>query len=457
MTLNFNAPAFTSAKVSQDVSAPIIAASAFAAGDVIFAEEALVSSSFGLMDEEDHEDDCDDDNCGGCREVDEDEKEELDDEDVAAVSPAAAAAFDELNIYCESTDVLGMVDVRKNMLKLFRLYENDANALQTIFGFKVSAKEAADYLEAAVGLRAAVPTVIPAGLTDDQVAHVIGVLNKYCIPLDDIRGSGLFMYVAKLTHSCTPNCNFTDSGKNIWVTAIKPIAAGETLTVDLYDLTYQPQAERTKSLLEDEATCNCGICAGTLPDKCRAFKCKDAACAGIVHPIKSTFACTACGKTFTNEQVEEVETLEVTLPEEIDATSVEELDAAIAASPLHKYHYVFHAALTAMVEEAVEDENLTEADAIAIYRRILDCLEYVIDVPHGEKVSVYNSIAQMNISTGDIPAATEAYTAAYNMAKTCYGADYEETTMFKQLMEHTPTTPEEMMAVYGYELVDETA
>ncbi|OQR96857.1 hypothetical protein ACHHYP_13195 [Achlya hypogyna] len=458
MTLNFDAPAFTGAAVTQALDAPIAATQAFAPGAVIFAEQAFVSSTFGLMDEEDHEDDCDDENCGGCREVgedDEDEKEELDEDDLATINAAGVAAFDALNVFCDTTDVLAMVDVRKNMLKLFALYEKDSSIMNTLSGFKVSAKDAAEYLEAAVGLRAELPSVIPAGLTDEHVAQIIGVLNKYCIPLDDIRGSGLFMYVAKLTHSCTPNCNFTDSGDNIWVTAIKPIAAGETLTVDLYDLTYQSQAERTKALNEDEASCSCGMCAGTLPDKCRAFKCKDTACDGIVHPTKDVFACTKCAKTFTADQIAEVETLEVTLAEELDASTIDQLDAIIAASPLHKFHYIFHAGLTAMVEEAVEDEDLTEGDAIAIYKRILDCLEYVIDVPHGEKVSVYNSIAQMNISTGDIAAATDAYTSAYNIAQLCYGPSYEETLMFKKLMENTPKTPEEMMAVYGYELIDE--
>ncbi|OQS03417.1 hypothetical protein THRCLA_04288, partial [Thraustotheca clavata] len=306
MPLSFEAPIFTRASVSQDTTKPIVATAAFVPGQVIFQEEAFVSSSFGNMDmDECHDADCEDEDCGGCVEIDEEELEELDEDDLQAVSPAVVDNFDKLMQFCEPTEVLNMVDIRKNLFKCFHLFEANTSTLNPLYALSINQDDASAFLETAVALRKEFPSVVPSGMTDDNVAHIIGVLNKHCHALEEINGSGLFLYVSKLPHACLPNCNITVSGTSMWVTAIKPIAVGEPLSLDILDLFYSPVSDRLESMAEDGMVCTCASCTETIPDFARAFKCKDTKCTGIVHPKKGVFACTACGKKFTPEQISE--------------------------------------------------------------------------------------------------------------------------------------------------------
>ena len=59
-----------------------------------------------------------------------------------------------------------------------------------------------------------------------------------------------------INHSCRANCETTELRGHVWITAVRPISAGEEITYDycLYDGG------------DDEAVCNCGAdrCRGTL-------------------------------------------------------------------------------------------------------------------------------------------------------------------------------------------------
>ncbi|KAF0713211.1 hypothetical protein AaE_011838, partial [Aphanomyces astaci] len=70
--MEFDAPTFLEAPVSQDMSKPIVATSALTAGQVIFAEAATVASAGGMEPEQGfHEEDCEDEECDGCAAIDE--------------------------------------------------------------------------------------------------------------------------------------------------------------------------------------------------------------------------------------------------------------------------------------------------------------------------------------------------------------------------------------------------
>ncbi|OQR96861.1 hypothetical protein ACHHYP_13200 [Achlya hypogyna] len=447
-------PAFTAASISQDVTKPIVATAAFEAGTVIFHEEAFVSSSFGNMDMDGCcDEDCEDDDCDGCAEEEvEEEPETLDEDDLPAVSSAVVDHFDELMAFCEPTEVLNMVDIRKNLFKCFHLVETNPDALAPLYALNINEDDASAFKDTAIALRAQFPSVVPAAMTDDNVAHVIGVLNKHCHALEEINGSGLFLYVSKLPHACMPNCNITVSGTSMWLTAIKPIAVGEPLTLDILDLFYSPVSDRAETLAEDKMVCTCPYCTGALPDFARAFKCKDTACTGIVHPTKGVFACTGCGATWSPEEISEVEMHEVSAVDELgDIETLAELDGVIAQSPLHKFHYVFYLAIEALSSVSMDDEELPQTEAAKIYRRVLECLNYVVPYPHDLKTQHYDHLAQTLIGAGDINGATEAYEKAYEMSCLCSGKDFEESLLYKSLMENTPTNREEMIAAYGIE------
>ncbi|KAH9135238.1 hypothetical protein AeRB84_019270, partial [Aphanomyces euteiches] len=429
----------------QDITKPIVATEDLAAGQTIFQEIAIVSSGFGHSF-----DDC------GCHGDDEPveahvEPETLDEDDLETVSPAVVQEFDALMSYCEGHPVLSMVDIRKNLFKLLRLYELDATSLTLLLTLEINKEEASEYLEAATGLRREHPSIIPPGLSDDDVAHLIGLLNnKYCHALEEIQGSGVFIYMSLLAHSCLPNCNLTVTGNTMWLTAIRPIAANEVLTVDVADLFYRPLQERRDLLENDKIPCNCDLCSCILPDYARAFKCQDCA-DGIVHPLDDVFSCTKCNVKWTAEQIAAVEAQEKSLVEELDVTSLEALDASIASSLLHPYHFIFFWALDDLNSICVE-EDFTDVELAKIYRRILECLNYTLPYPHDEKVQHYDHLAQTLISIGDIAGAKEAYEHAYALSCLCSGKDYDESLLYERLMKDTPTNKDEMLIAYGLDV-----
>ncbi|RHY31690.1 hypothetical protein DYB32_003246 [Aphanomyces invadans] len=465
--MEFDAPTFEEASLTVDAAKVVVAADAYVPGQVIFAEVATVSSAGGVEPEEGfHDEHCEDDDCAGCTAVtddgDDEPVDELDEVDLTAVqlqseyvSPYVVEHFDELMDTCEPHEALSLVDVRKNLFKLFHLYESNESAVSPFLSMDVLADDVVACLDAAKALREAHAGVIPASLSDDQVGRLIGVLNKYAIPLDDISGSGLFLHVSKLKHSCEPNANFTDSGNAIWITAIRPIAVGEAITVDFFNTHYMCAAERLEVLTAEGQVCTCGVCSGVEADKTRAFKCQVSGCDGLVHPTKAVFECTKCHAIWDAETVAAAEMEETTFTTDLEASNFVELDLIIQDSLLHPYHYIFYSAMEVLTDDTVLDVQMTEDQALSVLYRLVDALEYVVPRPHSEKVSLYNSLAQAHISNGEIPKATVAYTHAYNVCAIVFGTQCKETVMFKGLMENTPTTVDEMAAAYGYEVVPE--
>ncbi|ETV91979.1 hypothetical protein H310_13619 [Aphanomyces invadans] len=457
--MEFDAPTFATSVLSHDLSKPIVATAALAPGQVIFAEVASIVSAGGYSDDESHEPDCDDDDCGGCCEVDnEHDGTQLDADDLAAVSPYVAEHYDALGATCDSLAALTSVDKRKTLFKLLHMAANDVSSplITSLLALDVSANHhLSASMDAAKALRASHAGLIPSVLSDDQVAHVIAVLNKHSIPLEEVDAVGLFVVVPKLKHSCEPNAAYTDSGDAIYVTAIRPIAVGDAITVDFFDSFYMTVADRAQVFQEEgEPPCGCSVCNGTAPDKSRSFRCQVAGCDGIVHPTNAVFECTKCHATWTDATIAAAEAEEKALTSDLDNTeNFGQLDAILKSSKLHLYHHIFYTVMQVLSEENVVD--ISDDVALSILTRQIDALNYVVPFAHSEKVSLYDSIAQAHIALGDIAKAADAYACALAVCHVVFGSDSKTTQLFATLASNTPKSVDEIPAAYGLEWIDD--
>ncbi|KAH9108368.1 hypothetical protein LEN26_009635 [Aphanomyces euteiches] len=446
-TMEFAAATFPEASVSQDLTKPIVATAAFDAGHVIFGEVATVASAGSGLEDDLHDEGCEDQDCGGCAAVDDEFDSGLDDDDKEELSPYVVEHFDEIMATCEPFEPLASTEVRKNLFKILKSTDLRAPFLALPSDIKAGA------LGAAVAIRAAHPDAIPSDLTDDHVAQLIGILAKHSIPLEEINGSGLFLYVPKIQHSCTPNASYTDAGDAIWLTAIRPIAAGDVITVDFFDVFYTPVGEKKEVFADEGETCLCDVCQSVVADKTRAFKC--AACqSGIVHPTKSVFACASCGAQWDADAIAAAEKEEANLMADAKVDTFDQLDKIVASSKLHAFHHIFFSILDVLVEDSVESAGSEEQALAAMYQQV-EALEYVVPYPHAEKVSLFDSIAQANIALNAISKATEAYTHAYDVAKIVFGPEAKTTQLFERLKDKTPTTIADIPAAYGLQLFDD--
>ena len=113
---------------------------------------------------------------------------------------------------------------------------------------------------------------LPKHIKDSEIAFLLGVLNTNQMELDEIGGSGLFVVSAIIEHNCDPNASFTTSGNTVYVAAIKPIKAGDRISLDYTNNFYCATEERIESLRKTyDFICDCEVCSG--PDRRRAFDC----------------------------------------------------------------------------------------------------------------------------------------------------------------------------------------
>jgi SET and MYND domain-containing protein len=92
--------------------------------------------------------------------------------------------------------------------------------------------------------------VFPSNLDDETAAQLLAILNTNSLELDGqmTSGSGLFVLTRMFESSCLPNCSYATHGDELLVTAIKPIARGEALTLDFGDNFYRPLQERQEDI-----------------------------------------------------------------------------------------------------------------------------------------------------------------------------------------------------------------
>ncbi|RHY43013.1 hypothetical protein DYB34_013276, partial [Aphanomyces astaci] len=243
------------------------------------------------------------------------------------------------------------------------------------------------------------------------------------------------------------------AGDSLWVTAIAPIAAGDVVTVDFFNLHYQPHADRHAVLSEADYECHCALCLGHAPDKTRAFNC--VACAdGIVHPTLDVYACSLCDAVWDNDLVERATAEEAILMDELEVFTAISLREIVAASLLHPFHHIFYATCSNLMNDSIDD-TLTPEHALLVYKELLDSLNYVVPYPHASKIQLMNLMAQTSVGVGRIETARAHYEAAHAMSCLVFGSTCGETRLFEQLAEHTPTSVDEMAAIYGFEEEEE--
>eukprot|EP00033_Pygsuia_biforma_P002586 GCRY01002861.1.p1 GENE.GCRY01002861.1~~GCRY01002861.1.p1 ORF type:complete len:507 (-),score=108.17 GCRY01002861.1:13-1533(-) len=112
------------------------------------------------------------------------------------------------------------------------------------------------------------------------VAEVFEIIQKVAVNghsvCDDelnVLGVGLFPLIAKINHSCAPNCAYIFEGRLMHVRALRHIPSGEELTFS-YIETAVPRARRRRELAEGYFfTCNCARCSDEASDRLERVVC----------------------------------------------------------------------------------------------------------------------------------------------------------------------------------------
>lgn len=437
----------------------VVSDRAFAPGDVIFRERAFVSASWNT------------DLCGSCEEPRSDGSRLCACDRGAPPQPMYSsklqASIGRRNVVVgvmSSIDGIAEVDRARCVLKCLAMVESDPHALDEVLSLSWAGQDRA--LQAATQLRRQVPEIFPAGFSDLQMATLLGVLNTNSHELEHVGGSGLFLAACRMEHDCAPNCSFTTFGDTLWMTAIRPVAPGDALSIDYGNFFYRPTHERQTSLFESYGfVCHCDTCIRQ-PDASRAFQCP--ACAGgVVLPVPTPpagplaapealqfeFGCSGCGRASTPEDraryvQAENELLEMGFPQ-----SLEEVDAVVAQGALHERHYLLFWALDTIGCEAAElNAFLTDAEhrqALAqVWERIIALMNVVVLGVHHEKTIYYDNLAQVQVVLGNEAAARAAYAKAVEVASIVSGRDCEPTRKLVKLMENPPRDAIELRRVY---------
>ncbi|KAL4130544.1 hypothetical protein PRIC2_006540 [Phytophthora ramorum] len=478
------APAFAACgvRVAQDPAKGKVVFSerAFQPGQVIFSEQAFVAAPWST------------DLCGGCEEL----------------RSAAAAAFNNAAVdsrhrcHCERTgapktmysprlqdnvgrrnvvvsimktiDGIEEVDRARCVLKCLAMYERDTHALDEVLELTWAGQQRA--VNAASQLRRQLPDIFPTGFSDQQMATLIGVLNTNSHELENLGGSGLFLSACRMEHNCVPNCSFTTFDSTLWMTAIRPIAPGDALSIDYGNFFYRPTSERQETLFESYGfVCTCEACV-SLADPTRAVRCLSGKCPqGVMLPcpvraiaassnigpnrLQFEWRCQTCGKVADAAEHTRILAAEQDLLENGFPESLDEVDAVVRCGVLHERHYLLFwaldnigceaAAITAFQAEA---QLAQHRRALAqVWERIIAYMNVVVPTAHHEKTIYYDNLAQVQVVLGDLGAASQAYARAFEISCLVSGTDCSPTRKLRRLTENPPQTAEELRQLYAAE------
>ena len=451
---------------------------AFQPGHVIFTEQAFVAASWST------------DLCDGCEELrptatlassnaSTDSRYRCDCKCTGASNPIYSPRLQDnvrrrnvvVNIM-KTIDGIDEVDRARCILKCLAIYERDASALNEVMALTCVGQERAT--KAAFQLRRQLPDIFPTGFSDKQMATLMGVLNTNSHELESLGGSGLFLSACRVEHNCMPNCSFTTFDSTLWMTAIRPIAPGDALSIDYGNFFYRPTSERQESLLSSYGfVCKCEACI-VMPDPTRAVRCLSENCLkGIMLPcpvptsnsieqnhLQFEWHCQTCGKIADAEETTRIlaaeqELMEDGLPESLDA-----VDAIVHCNVLHEHHYLVFWALDSIgCEAAATTAFQAEVQAAKhrlvlaqVWERIIACMNVVVPTAHHEKTIYYDNLAQIQVVLGNLAAASHAYARAYAISCIVSGTDCFPTRKLQRLMEKPPQTAEELQQMYAAEM-----
>lgn len=372
----------------------------------------------------------------------------------------------------ETIDGIDNVDRARCILKCLAMYERDAHALDEVLSLTCAGRERA--MNAALQLRL-LPDIYPEGFTDQQMATLIGVLNTNSHELEDLGGSGLFLSACRMEHNCLPNCSFTTFGSTLWMTAIRPIAPGDALSIDYGNCFYRPTIERQESLQESyEFLCMCDACV-SLPDPTRAVCCLSSKCPqGVMLPcpirngvisnsklddLQFQWRCQTCGKIADPAEQARILAAEQELLENGFPESLDEIDAVMRRGVLHERHYLLFWALDSIGCEAAAAASAQNDAQMAkhrrmlaqVWERVIAHMEVVVPTAHHEKIIYYDNLAQVQIILSNLDAACQAYARAYEVSCLVSGTDCSPTRKLQKLVKEPPQTLEELRKLYAAE------
>lgn len=446
----------------------VLAARAFAPGDVIFAEQAFVFAPWST------------DVCPRCEERKSDAAAgtlcACEREGAAPTAPlypgkleTDLARREQVVRLMTGLEGIDEVDRARCVLRCLAMFERDADALTDVLRLTSANYERS--LAAATQLRAQAPDAFPAGFSDAQLATLIGVLNTNSHELENLGGSGLFLSACRMEHNCSPNCSFTTYDSQLWMTAIKPIAVGDALSIDYGNFFYRPTEERMSSLLESYGfLCSCDACLVNA-DTTRSFQCQASSCkksgTGVVWPypkqtseplvapedLEFEWKCGSCKAIATKEEVAAFLAAEKDLLENGFPESLEEVDGVVSQGVIHERHYLLFWALDAIGCEAAAliaflDDEEHHAHLTQTWERIIAAMNEVVPSAHHEKTIYYDNLAQVRVVLGDLAGAKQAYARAYEVACAVSGASCVPTLKLRKLMESPPQNAAELRRIY---------
>ncbi|ETV93371.1 hypothetical protein, variant [Aphanomyces invadans] len=363
--------------------------------------------------------------------------------------PSMHRLFASLLTAMRGFDTIGEVDRAKCILKCVTQFLRHPASLDGMMALSYVNEPAC--VDTAQQLVHAFPAVFTQ-VSVPVLAKIIGVLNTNSHELEGIGGTGLFLSACLMEHSCAPNCSFTTDGHTLWVTAIRPIEVHDAMSIDYGNLFYRPRHERQQQLQQGYGfACVCRACTD-LPDKTRAYLCRLHGCPGLVHPFPTqpfeTYQCTTCGQAWSRAQVQAILHMERELEAHLPTTHRDILRIE-SSTPFHRFHYLLFWALDSMGLKRAPGLDHDENALGAMWSDLMSAIEYVAPDAIHEKVIYYDQLAQVQVLTGDIPGAVDAYGEAYRISCVVSGAQTPPTLALYQLMHNPPRNRSDLIARYG--------
>jgi SET and MYND domain-containing protein len=317
---------------------------------------------------------------------------------------------------------------------------------------QLSAANATDCNRDVRAFRKKHPKWLPRGLSDAHIASLLGILNTNQIELEDYGGSGLFVFTAIIEHNCRPNCSFTTSGNAIFVTATSPIQPGDRLSLDYTNNFYHPTAERIVALQKTYGfQCTCESCTG--PDIRRSFNClvcpDGLVCPSSYDPMTDQsslpWVCLNCQQPVSPERCYQLVEYENRFIDS-EFESLDQVFAVRAEGVMHPSHYALFWAIEGLASQYAETGLITQA--LSGMREAVAMLNNFLPGYHHEKVLYLDKLGQLAVSAGDIAFANEAFRQAYEMSVVACGSDVPLTMKLRALYENTPQNVEALKMHY---------
>jgi len=264
-----------------------------------------------------------------------------------------------------------------------------------------------------------------------EVSHLLGVIPSNAHKVAHIQGISLFPIASMLEHCCKPNANYETYGNKLMLTAIVPIASGQSISINYLE-PYLPKAERLEQLAQRyHFECKCELCLPEARDLTRGFYCKQSKCDGLVYPNNlgtdvSHWVCSKCSKSITPELFNEILELEKDLKSKY--FSEIPLGELLEGGYIHQSHYLLHRALDHRVKQL---SRLRPALCENLIHRILENTEIVLPQYHPDKAVYRDMLGQIKKLMGDIQGCKEAFQEALNIRERSCGKNAPSTQRAK--------------------------